>query len=184
MTFGTKTTHAEGEAEGGQIVRGHVKWFDAARGFGFVVSPEVERDILLHVNVLRNFGQGSIGDGSGVTLRVQRSERGLQAVEVLEVEEPSTEIDLPEGAPVPDYLQPIDESLPYLPARVKWFDKAKGFGFANVFGRSEDVFIHIEVLRRFGLADLGPGEAVCLRAVDGARGKLALEVRRWEHYVE
>ena len=34
------------------------------------------------------------------------------------------------------------------PGRIKWFDKAKGFGFANVFGKSEDIFVHIDVLRR------------------------------------
>ncbi len=33
---------------------------------------------------------------------------------------------------------------------MKWFDKAKGFGFANVFGQKADVFLHIEVLRAFG----------------------------------
>ena len=50
-------------------------------------------------------------------------------------------------------------ALPLEPARVKWFDKGKGFGFANVFGRPEDVFIHVEVLRQSGFADLQAGEA-------------------------
>jgi CspA family cold shock protein len=63
---------------------------------------------------------------------------------------------------------------------VKWFDKGKGFGFANTFGRSEDVFVHIEVLRRSGLADLQPGEAVAIRVVDGRRGRMAMEVCGWE----
>jgi CspA family cold shock protein len=168
--------------DGRAVVEGRVKWFDPARGFGFVVSEATDRDVLLHVNVLRNFGQGSIGDGSGVTMRIQRSERGLQAVEILSIEEPEPDQPRGTGPGVPDYLQPIDETLPYMPARVKWFDKGKGFGFANAFGKSEDIFIHVEVLRRFGLADLDPGEAVCLRAVNGARGLLALEVRRWEYY--
>ena len=55
-----------------------------------------------------------------------------------------------------EIAEPVDLSLPLEPARVKWFDKGKGFGFANVFGRDEDVFLHIEVLRRSGLADLAP----------------------------
>ena len=70
--------------------------------------------------------------------------------------------------------------IPYEPARVKWFDKAKGFGFANIFGSSEDVFVHIEVLRRSGLADLQPGEAVALRVVEGARGRMAAHVAAWD----
>ena len=69
---------------------------------------------------------------------------------------------------------------PLEPARVKWFDKAKGFGFGNVFGRSEDVFIHIEVLRRSGFSDLAPGEAVTLRIIDGKRGRMATQVCSWE----
>jgi CspA family cold shock protein len=63
---------------------------------------------------------------------------------------------------------------------VKWFDKAKGFGFANIWGSEEDVFLHIEVLRKSGFADLAPGEAVGLRVIDGKRGKLAVEVTAWD----
>jgi CspA family cold shock protein len=66
------------------------------------------------------------------------------------------------------------------PSRVKWFDKGKGFGFANVFGRPEDVFIHIEVLRHSGFADLQAGEAVGLRIVEGKRGRMAVQVLSWE----
>ena len=71
-------------------------------------------------------------------------------------------------------------ALPLEPARVKWFDKAKGFGFANVFGRPEDVFIHIEVLRQSGFADLQPGEAICLRILEGKRGRMAVQVVSWD----
>ena len=71
-------------------------------------------------------------------------------------------------------------AAPLEPARVKWFDKGKGFGFANVFGLDGDVFIHIEVLRKSGLADLQPGEAVGLRAIDGRRGRMAVEVTAWD----
>ena len=66
------------------------------------------------------------------------------------------------------------------PARVKWFDKIKGFGFANIYGRPEDVFIHIEVLRRSGFADLQPGEAICLRVIEGKRGRMAVQIVSWE----
>ena len=66
------------------------------------------------------------------------------------------------------------------PARVKSFDKGKGFGFANVFGRSEDVFIHVEVLRISGFADLVSGEAVALRIIEGKRGRMAVQVNAWE----
>ncbi len=70
--------------------------------------------------------------------------------------------------------------MPLVPARVKWFDRAKGFGFANVWGHPEDVFIHAEVLRRSGLAELPPGEAVGLRVIEGRRGLMAGEVLAWD----
>ncbi len=159
-------------------IRGLVKWFDVARGFGFIVSESLDRDVLLHVNVLRTYGQSSVADGSAIDFTYQVSERGLQAVEVVGIEAPEPQGLLSEA----EYLQPVPEDLPYLPARVKWFDKAKGFGFANVYGSEVDVFVHVEVLRRFGLADLTAGEAVCIRMLDGARGKMAVEVRRWEYY--
>ena len=66
------------------------------------------------------------------------------------------------------------------PGRVKWFDKGKGFGFANAFGSSDDVFLHLEVLRRSGLSDLAPGEALAMRVINGKRGRMAAEVLPWE----
>ena len=69
-------------------MHGHVKWFDPAKGFGFVVSEDSPSDILLHANVLRNFGQGSVADGAGITVQVQQTQRGVQAVEVLSIEPP------------------------------------------------------------------------------------------------
>lgn len=162
-----------------QEVRGRVKWFDPVKGFGFVVSDGGGPDILLHANVLRNFGQSSVADGAGIHVRIQQTQRGAQAVEVLSIEPPEAPAhpvsDEQGGNPLPDpATQPLE------PARVKWFDKGKGFGFANVFGRSEDVFIHIEVLRMSGFADLQPGEAVGLRIVDGRRGRMATQVTSWE----
>ncbi|MDZ4134121.1 MAG: cold shock domain-containing protein [Paracoccaceae bacterium] len=162
-----------------QTLHGQVKWFDPVKGFGFIVSQEAGSDILLHANVLRNFGQGSVADGAGITVKVQQTQRGVQAVEVLS-------IDPPEGASFPmteeGPLATAEEiaARPLEPARVKWFDKGKGFGFANVFSRPEDVFIHIEVLRMSGFADLAAGEAVCLRIIDGKRGRMAAQVISWE----
>lgn len=160
-------------------VRGHVKWFDPAKGYGFVVSDTGGPDILLHVNVLRNFGQSSVADGAQIEIMTHRTERGVQAVEIVSIAPPERD----ETMVLSDFidLEPdVIRAAPLEPARVKWFDKGKGFGFANVFGRNEDVFLHIEVLRQSGLADLQPGEALAMRVIDGKRGRMAAEVLAWE----
>ena len=162
-----------------RTVDGLVKWFDPAKGFGFVVPDEGGSDILLHANVLRNFGQSSVADGSGISLTAQRTPRGEQAVAVLAIRPPEGDTS-PPLEEIPNGSEAELAELPLLPGRVKWFDKAKGFGFANIFGLSEDVFIHVEVLRRAGLADLQPGEAVALRVVEGRRGRMAAQVQAWD----
>lgn len=159
-------------------VRGSVKWFDPSKGFGFIVADSGGPDILLHVNALRNFGQSSVCDRAGIEVSVQQTQRGLQAVEVFEVTPPVDEDSAPEGEIELD-ANPYSD-LVLEPARIKWFDKVKGFGFANVFGRPEDVFIHMEVLRKSGFAELQPGEAVGLRIVEGERGRMAVAIASWE----
>ncbi len=166
--------------EGGlSRVRGTVKWFDTNRGFGFVVTDMGGPDILLHVNALRNFGQSSVTDRARIVLTVQETARGFQAVEVLEIFPAE---DAPPDRPDADSVGFGSEimTLPLEPARVKWFDKGKGFGFANVFGRPEDVFVHMEVLRRSGFADLQPGEGVGMRIADGERGRMAVMITAWD----
>jgi CspA family cold shock protein len=161
------------------IHHGRVKWFDPSKGFGFIVTDGAQADILLHANVLRNYGQSSVADGAGISVIVQQTPRGVQAVEVISIEPPpggAFPLGEEEALATPEELA----ALPLEAARVKWFDKGKGFGFANVFGRPEDVFIHVEVLRHSGFADLQAGEAVCLRIIEGKRGRMAVQVLSWE----
>lgn len=160
-------------------VAGQIKWFDPVKGFGFIVADGGGPDILLHANVLRSFGQSSIADGSRVVVEVSPTPRGLQATAILTL-----------SPPAEDSVRPIAElaaasaaaleALPFVPARVKWFDKSKGFGFATVFGQSGDVFLHFEVLRHGGFADLASGEAVALRVVEGGRGLMAAQIASWD----
>ncbi len=163
----------------GYPMGGHVKWFDPTKGFGFIVADEGGPDILLHANVLRNYGQSSVAEGTAITVTVVSTGRGLQASEVLTIDHSSgaATADLADFA---EFDPEIIAAAPIEPARVKWFDKGKGFGFANTFGSDADVFVHVEVLRLAGLADLLPGEAIALRAIEGKRGLMAAEVLPWE----
>lgn len=163
----------------GYAMVGEIKWFDPGKGFGFIVAKDGGPDVLLHANVLRNFGQSSVADGSEIEVTVIKTDRGLQASEVLSIQHDERRV----ATGLADFAEFTPEEIaaaPIEPARVKWFDKAKGFGFANVFGSRADVFVHIEVLRLAGLADLLPGEAIVVRAIEGKRGLMAAEVLPWE----
>lgn len=155
-----------------------VKWFDAKKGFGFLIPDQGGPDILLHANVLKNAGRGSIADGVRLEAVVAQAGERWQAIVV-------RAIHAEEGPTLPNLLQfenmdpEILRVLPYLPARVKWFDLAKGFGFANVFRSDEDVLIHLEVLRASGLGNLEAGEAVAIKVIDGERGRIAVNVAEW-----
>ena len=160
-------------------VAGGVKWDDPTRGYGFVLRDDGGSDVLLHGNVLRNFGQTSVADGSKVVLYAITTSRGLQADRIESIVPPETD----QAVPLADQigLGPAELSkLTPMPARVKWFDRAKGFGFANAYGTRDDIFLHAEVLRVAGLADLVTGEAVVIRVVDGQRGRVAVQILPWE----
>jgi CspA family cold shock protein len=157
------------------IVRGHVKWFDTTKGYGFVVSSDGEGDILLHSNVLRVFGFTSVAEGAEIVLKVQVTERGRQAVEVLDIVPTAA----PQAMPVP---VPVTEAAgPLEPARVKWFDRVKGFGFVNIYGRPEDVFLHMETLRQYGYGEVVAGDVLAVRVTAGPRGPMVYEVRSWDY---
>lgn len=159
-------------------VHGTVKWFDIAKGFGFVVPDGGGKDILLHANVLGNFGRSSIADGSQIVILTQKTDRGDQASEVVGITPP-------EGVntTATDYVGvdvAVLTTLPWVAARVKWFDRAKGFGFVNVFGNSNDVFLHSEVLKAGGFSCVQPGEAISIKVIDGPRGPIAATIFTWD----
>lgn len=161
------------------IVRGHVKWFDTTKGYGFVVSEDGEGDILLHGNVLRVFGFTSVAEGAEIVLRVQVTERGRQAVEVLDIVPTAP----PPAGAIPVVMPDQEAAGPLEPARVKWFDRVKGFGFVNIYGRPEDVFLHMETLRQYGYGEVIAGDVLAVRVTAGPRGPMVYEVRSWDYVV-
>lgn len=160
-----------------------MKWYDVVKGYGFVVPEHGGPDIMVHASCVRAYGRMSLPEEGRVTLTFARGERGLHAVEIIDAEFPPDLNDsngFSENGRPTDFLGPDVDAGPLMPARVKWFDKQKGFGFVNVFGDPEDVFVHMETVRRCGFQDLASGEGMACRTFRGPRGLMVAELRLWE----
>jgi cold shock protein len=106
-------------------VPGVVKWFDASKGYGFVVPDNGMPDILLHIACLRRGGFQIAYEGARVIVEVLQRKRGLQAFRLISMDESSAK--LPRAS-----LRPRDSIRPTSGierAQVKWFDRLRGFGF-------------------------------------------------------
>lgn len=155
---------------------GTIKWFDIAKGYGFIV-PDNDGlpDILLHVTCLRRDGFQTAYEGARVVCEVLDKPRGLQALRVLSMDE-STAVHPSQLPPSRTHVQVVPESG-FERATVKWFNRVKGFGFLTQGETSEDIFIHMETLRRFGITELRPGQEVQVRFGQGPKGRMAAEIR-------
>jgi CspA family cold shock protein len=188
------------EPQSGRRVEAKVKWFNAAKGFGFVTLSDGTPDAFLPMAILRRAGYDDIREGASVTCEVGAGAKGPLVVNVLNVDN-STAVASPGGGGgggggygqrdrdyggggrggggfrQDSYRQDSfrQDSAPRGPAQsvegaVKWFEPDKGYGFISPDGGGKDIFVHVTALRRSGVQTLGPGQRVRVDVVDGRKG--------------
>jgi CspA family cold shock protein len=155
-------------------VSGLVKWFDVSRGYGFIIPDNGMQDILLHLSCLKRDGFEAPLEGARVSCEVVERQKGFQCLRVLSVDL-STAIH-----PVERKSRTHTSVVPmtgWVRVKVKWFNRARGFGFVSEGEGQPDIFVHMETLRRTAIAELQPDSWVYVRFGDGPKGKMAAEVR-------
>ena len=155
-------------------ITGAIKWFDVAKGFGFIVPDNGMQDVLLHVTCLRRDGYQTVLEGTRVVALIQKRDRGYQAFRILSMDQ-TTAVHPSQLPPVKTHVQ-VTPSSGLERVLVKWFNRTKGFGFLTRGEGTEDIFIHMETLRRFGMMELRPGQVVLIRFGEGDKGLMAAEI--------
>jgi len=153
--------------------RGTIKFFNGAKGFGFIAPDDGGADIFVHVSAVERSGLTGLNEGDQVTFETEHDRRsGKLAAVNLQV--------TGFGSPAPQRggHDRRDHDGPPRRAQggggggharepagggsgvVKWFNATKGFGFIQPSGGGSDVFVHISAVERAGLGSLAEGQAV------------------------
>ncbi|MBI1358834.1 MAG: hypothetical protein GC155_00960 [Alphaproteobacteria bacterium] len=172
-----QTTSPATEEETVVRMEGRVKWFDPAKGYGFVVPDEqsqeqltsagggeIRRDVLLHISVMRKFGCDTAPEAARIVCTVARRDRGYQVHEILE-------LSANENDDSPEPEGPMET------VQVKWFNRTKGYGFVQRGDDPEDIFIHMVVIRKAGIEDLSPGQQLQAAVGKGTKGRHIVAIK-------
>jgi CspA family cold shock protein len=160
------------------MANGTVKFFNGAKGFGFIAPNDGSPDVFVHVSAVERSGLRELNEGDLVSFDVEQDRRSGKVA--------ATNLRVTGSGPAPSGRAPQrsqggfrsqdDYQRSPSPSRgagagarqtegsgrgvVKWFNSTKGFGFIQPESGGEDIFVHISAVERAGLRDLQEGQTV------------------------
>jgi CspA family cold shock protein len=161
--------------------RGTVKFFNGAKGFGFIAPDDGGNDVFVHISALERSGLGGLNEGDQVNFELEQDRRSgkLAAVDLVVTGSAGPSARAPRSGGAPRGFGGDRDSFQRRPAGgagggggasrdpagagsgvVKWFNTTKGFGFIQPSDGGADVFVHISDVEKAGLSRLADGQAV------------------------
>ena len=137
-----------------------VKWFNTAKGFGFVEPLDGSGDAFVHISVLQDNGLQGLPEGAPIVCDLAAGSWGQQVQKIVNL------------GPAP-VLDQVDGDTELIEGVVKFFNSEKGFGFVTPDDASRDIFVHMKALEKSGLGMLEAGQRVRLNVRGGEKGPLA-----------
>lgn len=158
-----------------------VKWFNPAKGFGFVTFDDGTPDAFLHISVVERAGYASLGEGTMIECEVGQGRKGPQIENIFSVTDAPRPAASSSGSGQRSggggggsgggggggVATGSAEGI------VKWFNPAKGFGFVQPDSGGKDIFLHISVVERAGVNSLMEGQRVRVSTSQGQKGPQA-----------
>jgi CspA family cold shock protein len=156
-----------------------VKWFKPEKGFGFVEIADGLGDAFLSVKALQAFGRDTVSPGANLGVFVRQGEKGRQVTKIATIAD--------SGAPTAPSYAASSVSRPSriggelseekeVFGKVKWFSAEKGMGFVEADDGGKDVFVHISVVKKAGMAGLAEGQRISMRVTETAKDRQAVSV--------
>lgn len=153
-------------------VTAKVKWFNPAKGFGFVAPTDGSADAFLHISVVQRAGATVLQQGATIVCDLTEGPRGPQVANISRIDSSTASSD--------DYGPSDggggDGGEQVIEGEIKFFATDKGYGFGVPTGGGQDIFIGVGALQKSKIDRLESGQKVRMYIRPGKRGPQAVRV--------